>query len=133
MIEAAKMYLENRKIDELISDLKHPLESHELRFKINCDNFKDYGQNILKQLNEYVNQNGFSLANDNHEGIRISFNKNNGNGWCLLRQSLHDPIMPFNVESNDKNGCRQIAEKIYDFLKDFELLEIETLKQFIKQ
>ena len=132
VIKAAMMYLENRKIDELISDLKHPLQSNELRFKINCEDFKQYGENVLQHLFDYASKHDdFNVAQYNFEGIRISFDEKNGNGWCLLRQSLHDPIMPFNVESNDELGCINIAIKLYEILKDFEHLDISTLNKFI--
>ena len=49
VIEAAKT-----PVDELIKDLKYPLEEKELRFKINAEDFQDYGDQLLDSLKEFV-------------------------------------------------------------------------------
>ena len=35
--------------------------------------------------------------------------------------SLHDPLIPVNVESDSKGGVRIITEKLYNILKDYDL------------
>lgn len=50
----------------------------------------------------------------NHEGWRVNVDEGQGRaGWVLLRQSLHDPLLVLNVESEvecgkspDPKGCR---------------------------
>ena len=54
---------------------------------------------------------------DNREGIRVSFDRDNGDGWFLLRLSVHDPIMPLNVESDSEGGVKIICDKLGKFLK----------------
>ena len=133
IIKAAKMHKEGKTLDQLIEKLKQPLESKELRFAIKVEEFGMYGDSILEALKQYPNaQPQFILAKVNHEGLRFSFDKENGNGWCLLRKSLHDPIMPLNVESNSKDGCKVIAKQMYDFLKNYEGLDLSELELFIK-
>lgn len=39
-------------------------------------------------------------------------------GWCLLRKSLHDPIMPLNVEVS-QGSCENILNEIKDFLRKY--------------
>ena len=46
-----------------------------------------------------------------------------GDGWCLLRMSLHEPVMPLNVESDVLGGVSRIMEIIGTFLKNNEGLE----------
>ncbi|MGN1138063.1 MAG: phosphomannomutase/phosphoglucomutase, partial [Ruminococcus sp.] len=53
---------------------------------------------------------------DNREGVRVSFDKDNGNGWFLLRLSVHDPIMPLNIESDSQGGVEIIKAKVMSFL-----------------
>ena len=128
VIEAA-----SNNVASLIADLKHPLEEKELRFKIQDDDFKTYGQNVLDALKEYAESCDYMIpATTNHEGYRINFDKEHGNGWMLLRMSLHDPILPCNIESNTKGGTKQIANELYSFLKEFEKLELKALQKFIK-
>jgi phosphomannomutase len=62
------------------------------------------------------------LADDNYEGVKVSFDKENGNGWFLLRLSVHDPVMPLNIESDEKGGNKIIIEKVRSFLSKYEYL-----------
>ena len=124
VIEAAK-----HPIDKLIQDLKYPLEEKELRFKIHADDYQTYGDRVLEALKQYaLDHPEMQLASDNHEGYRICFE----NGWLLLRKSLHDPILPCNIESTKKDGCKDIARSVYEVFAQFSDLNIEPLKQFIK-
>ncbi len=120
-------------IDSLIASLKSPLESKEFRMKISCDDFASYGADILKRLEAHVKsydskKAGISLVSPNYEGVRISFDRATGNGWALLRMSLHDPLMPLNIESDSLDGCQKISAFLYDFLSQFEALDCSTLK-----
>ena len=69
-------------------------------------------------------QKGWNVANDNREGIRVSFDKDNGDGWFLLRLSVHDPIMPLNIESDSVGGVDIIYNKLNEFLKTTSGLEL---------
>ena len=132
VIEAALMHQQGQSIDQLIANLKHPLEAKEVRIPILCDDFQDYGSDVLETLFEYAKNNDtFLVADDNYEGIRVSFDENHGNGWFLLRQSLHDPILPINVESKDEGGCKIILAALYEVLQDFNSLDLRPLKKEI--
>jgi hypothetical protein len=63
---------------------------------------------------------GWTVAPDNYEGVRISCDKENGNGWLLLRLSVHDPVMPLNLESDEIGGtmkCSMICLILLEILK----------------
>jgi hypothetical protein len=41
----------------------------------------------------------------NYEGWRVAVDEGEGrHGWVLLRQSLHDPLLVLNVESDVQGG-----------------------------
>ena len=132
LVKIAKLKGTGKKLRDLIADLKMPAESSEIRmgFSDGVD-FKVYGKKVLDDLKEYADKNGWTIAPSNYEGIRISFPANAGNGWFLLRMSLHDPIMPLNIESNDVGGNLVIAKKLYDFLSNYSDLALDNLKKFI--
>ena len=47
--------------------------------------------------------------------------------------SLHEPILPINVESNRTGGNQIIAKELYAFLSGYEsFLLTENLKNYIK-
>ena len=72
---------------------------------------------------------GLSLAPDNYEGVRINFDKAHGDGWALVRMSLHEPIMPINLESNQKGGNAKIAKALLAFLSRYPFLVTDNLKK----
>lgn len=124
IIKMAQLRKEGKKLESLIKTLKDPVESKEIRIKITEKNFREYGEKVIKELTKYSeNQKTFNIADDNHEGIRVSFNSRNGNGWFLLRLSVHDPIMPLNIESNSVGGVDRIFKKIQPFLESCEGLD----------
>lgn len=118
IIKMAQLKSEGKELEQLIATLKEPVESREIRFKIEESDFKACGNRILKNLEEYAKQQeGWILANDSREGVRISFSKEDGDGWFMLRLSVHDPIMPMNVESDSAGGVDILVEKAMEFLK----------------
>lgn len=120
-------------IQNILAPLEEPAEAKELRFAISCEDFKSYGEDVIAKLEKYYNcRNGWTIADDNREGMRISADKENGDGWLLLRLSVHDPIMPLNIESNTVGGVKQIAKDFYEFIKAFDLLDITPIEDFIK-
>ena len=125
IIKAAQMRKEGKELDELTAALKEPVESKEVRFKILESDFRACGEKIIGDLTAYaMAHDGWNVANDNREGIRVSFDKDNGDGWFLLRLSVHDPIMPLNIESDSVGGVDIIYNKLNEFLKTTSGLEL---------
>ncbi len=115
VIELAK----GNDIEGILAPLKLPAEERELRFDITAQDFKAYGENVIKELEAYVSKNPeYRIADDNREGIRVSTK----NGWFLLRLSVHDPVMPMNFESNRVGGIDEDLEALKDFFKSFDKL-----------
>ena len=118
IIKAAQMRKEGKELDELTADLREPLESREIRYQITEKDFRACGEKIIADLTAYAEtQPEWQLADDNREGVRVSFDKENGDGWFLLRLSVHDPIMPLNIESDSEGGVEVILGKLQEFLK----------------
>jgi len=128
LIKMAQLKQENRTLFSLIDSLAEPAESAEVRMNIAAPEFAAYGSGILKDLGEYAVKQGWDVAKENYEGIRVSFGEKEGDGWFLLRMSLHDPLMPLNIESNSAGGVHKIAEKLSAFLAPYEKLDTSALK-----
>ena len=129
LISLAKLSKENKALLDLIADLKEPAEAKEVRlkFKAGCD-FKTLGKTVIEEVTALAAQTaGLSLAPDNFEGVRINFDGQNGNGWALVRMSLHEPILPVNAESDEKGGVAKILNRLYGFLKKYDFLDAENL------
>jgi phosphomannomutase len=63
----------------------------------------------------------------NYEGISVNCAGEEEDGWFLLRMSLHDPVMPLNVESNVHGGVKAIARRLLKLLRTFEHLGLDAL------
>jgi len=84
--------------------------------------------NVIKELGDFAaTVPGWTIEPKNYEGIRVSCDKDSGDGWFLLRMSLHDPLMPMNIESNSVGGVEKIVAKLKDFLGGFDKLDTSVL------
>ena len=126
IIKLAQLRKEGKTLESLLRELKEPVEACEMRFKITDSDFRTTGERVIKELEAYAEeQDGWQIAPDNREGIRVSFGKNDGDGWFLLRLSVHDPILPLNIESDSEGGVAIIREKVLDFLKKQDGVEVK--------
>ncbi len=127
LIEMAQLAKENKGLAEAIETLKLPTESKEFRIKINAEDFKTYGQGVIEDLEGFARgKKTWSLVPDNYEGVRIAFTENGKTGWFLVRLSLHDPVMPVNIESNESGGVRQTADALVEFLSNYQQLDLNA-------
>lgn len=136
IIEAAALAKRGKTLDDLITNLREPAEEKELRFRILCDNFKPEGEKIISLFKaEAVSHKGWTACADNHEGIRINSDKSCGNGWFLLRLSVHDPIIVLNAESDEIGGIMKILKDICKVIlkaDNIDLLDISALEMALK-
>lgn len=128
LIKVAMLRQSNKEIQSLIKTLKIPSEGAEFRIHINHSNFKEQGLFIIEDLQKQVAQiPGWSLVPNNYEGIRISTDENSGNGWFLLRLSLHEPLLALNIESDSNGGVKTILDKLTIILKKYQVLSSDDL------
>ena len=103
-----------------------------VRMPIFTEDFRACVLQVISGLEAYdFVHDGWQIAPDNHEGIRVSFGKDEGDGWFLLRLSVHDPIMPLNIESDAVGGVKLIAGKLYDYVKTVENVDISALEKIL--
>ncbi|MBR4109834.1 MAG: phosphomannomutase/phosphoglucomutase [Oscillospiraceae bacterium] len=133
LIELARGKEQGYTLESLIASLEEPAESVEFRMNILLDDFKSYGQQVIDDLTAYTqNQPGWTLAPSNFEGVRVNLDEEHGSGWFLLRLSLHDPLLPLNIESNIQGGAKQIATELAGFLSGYEKLDTASLLDYCK-
>ena len=71
-----------------------------------------------------------TLEEPNYEGVRINFKaveEGGIDGWCLLRKSLHDPILPMNIASDQKGGSDKIKRVMSKFLSQYAGLDLSVM------
>ena len=47
----------------------------------------------------------------------MAFDDEEVKGWLLLRTSLHDPVIPINLESKERGGVAVLKERIRPFIE----------------
>lgn len=123
VIKAAQLAREGKTIDGLLSALKMPKESREVRMKIKCPEYKEFGDALLSEFAAWAEKEDLEVVSPNYEGVRISFPK----GWCLLRKSLHEPLMPLNIQSDKPGGVKEISKTLKEFLARYDDLDSSEL------
>jgi phosphomannomutase len=131
LIELARGKKEGYSLESLIASLDEPVESVEFRMNILLEDFKAYGQKVIDDLTAYASEQiGWKLADNNYEGVRVNLDAEHGNGWFLLRLSLHDPLLPLNIESNSIGGTKKIAAELAAFVSNYTKLQAESLLSY---
>ncbi len=123
LIKLADPKVDGKDLSQLIDALPKPKESKEYRISINTEDFTTYGQQIITDLEKHL-ADGWSIVPENYEGIRIKCVSDKENGWFLLRLSLHDPVIPVNIESNVEGGVDRIVFKLKEILKKYKYLNL---------
>ena len=127
LIELAKSKQAGKSLTDLLASLKEPQESREIRIKIGVEDFKAYGEGVIEQLRAFVmNQSDWAVVPNNYEGIRIACQSPAEDGWFLLRLSLHDPVLPLNIESNVEGGVAKIAARLLACLSAIASLDVSA-------
>jgi phosphomannomutase len=128
LIKMASMHRQGKTLDSLIDKLPRPIEEKEFRMKLTCPDYTDYGNLVLEKMAGLIEKiSGWTLEQPNYEGIRVKCQGQGEDGWFLLRLSLHDPLMPLNVESNMAGGVAVIIKKLKRLLDVFKSLDNSTL------
>ena len=124
------------RLSDLLIGFTEPEESTELRFRVTggpssmkeitekaVATLKDIANSPLCNTAQVPNQSCFSwnIEKINHEGLRVNFDftirKNREDlihgqkltGWCMLRASLHEPILSMQIESDQLGGMKEVA------------------------
>eukprot|EP00897_Mesotaenium_endlicherianum_P006880 jgi/Mesen1/621/ME000108S10780 len=122
-------------LTEMIQDLTEPGVAAELRFKIDQEHsdipaggFREYGEKVLAALEAALAASSeLKKAPVNFEGVRVS----GYGGWFLLRLSLHDPVLPLNIEGPDEEAVRKLGEAVLGVVKDFPALDVSALEKYL--
>lgn len=117
-----------KSIEDMLEGLEEAAESKEIRIGIRLDEFKEYGFKVLDEFKVFAEKDErFHIVEPNFEGVRISFEDEEVSGWMLIRMSLHDPILPMNIEANVEGGVETILERVRPFFAQYESLDVKGM------
>ncbi|MBE5781745.1 MAG: phosphomannomutase/phosphoglucomutase [Clostridiales bacterium] len=133
--EAMRLKQEGKELSSLIEELREPKESAEVRLSIAAEDFRAAGRAAIEKVMDHAAfAPGWRIAPDNREGVRIYFDLDGEmeSGWFLLRLSVHDPVLPLNLESDVDGGVKYMASALLQVLSAAEGIDLTALQQFIK-
>jgi phosphomannomutase len=134
IIFAAQLRAKGRSLEDLLAGLKEPLDAVEIRLNLPLDRFREFGQEAIHHVQDYAKiAPGWSLAPDNREGIRVNLDPQHGDGWFLLRMSVHDPVMPLNIESDQAGGALVIARQLMQLIAALPGVDASALGRYINR
>ncbi|XP_010420479.1 PREDICTED: uncharacterized protein LOC104706050 isoform X1 [Camelina sativa] len=122
-------------LTDLVEGLEEPRVALELRLKIDKNHpdlegrdFREYGEKVLQHLSNSIETNpNLKRAPVNYEGIRVS----GFGGWFLLRLSLHDPVLPLNIEAQSEDDAVKLGLVVDAAVKEFNALDTSALSNLI--
>ncbi|KAL9236135.1 hypothetical protein vseg_010839 [Gypsophila vaccaria] len=124
-------------LTDLVEGLQEAAVSVELRLKIDQTHsdlkggsFREYGEAVLKHLENKVDLDPKLMkAPVNYEGVRVA----GFGGWFLLRLSLHDPVLPLNIEAPSNDEAVKLALVVVDAVREYSALDTSALNNFIQR
>ena len=105
-------------LSQLITDLEEPAESVELRCNIlsGRETMGEVARLAVQALREIADGvPSWQVEPINYEGLRVKVG--DGSGWCMLRPSLHEPIISIQIESNHVGGVKNVSCVLYEGLR----------------
>ncbi|KAL9402660.1 hypothetical protein Peur_006509 [Populus x canadensis] len=123
-------------LTDLVEGLQEPGGAVELRLKIDQNHpdlqggsFREYGEAVLQLLENHIESDPkLQKAPVNYEGVRAS----GFGGWFLLRLSLHDPVLPLNIEATSHEDAVKLGLAVSSAVKEFHALDTSALDKFIQ-
>lgn len=113
--------------------MQQPVETQEIRFKINLADYRPYGEQVIQDLEAFVTATAdFDTDTDNEEGIRVNLTGDYGQGWFLLRMSLHEPLLVLQVENDVLGKNHLVFETLATFFNQFQPLDKSALAKMLK-
>ncbi|MFI3124005.1 phosphomannomutase/phosphoglucomutase [Streptococcus suis] len=119
---------DGKSLDDLIAQLKQPLETQEVRFKLEVEDYRALGEQVIADL-QATSINGFIFNPENEEGVRFDVTDPYGDGWFLLRMSLHEPLLVLQIENDQSGYMPSILKRLSEFLDGYPAVNQTKLKE----
>ncbi|WP_155974457.1 phosphomannomutase/phosphoglucomutase [Streptococcus ruminantium] len=125
-----KLQAQGQSLDDLIAQLKQPVETQEVRFKLESPDYRKLGEQVIAALRQTQFE-GFTFNPENEEGVRFDLTAPYGEGWLLLRMSLHEPLLVLQVENDQAGHIPAVLQTISTFLDKYPTVNQEKLKELM--
>ncbi|MFH0402149.1 phosphomannomutase/phosphoglucomutase [Streptococcus sp. A23] len=121
---------DGKSLDDLIAQLKQPLETQEVRFKLEVEDYRALGEQVIADL-QATSIASFIFNPENEEGVRFDVTDPYGDGWFLLRMSLHEPLLVLQIENDQSGYMLSILKRLSEFLDGYPAVNQTKLKELV--
>ncbi len=98
----------------LMEGLREPAEDVEIRLTLANRDFAADAARTLSAVRDAVREDPALTADtDCAEGVRARLGED---GWFLIRQSVHDPVLPVNLQAERAGGAKAMAARLLEIL-----------------
>ena len=119
---------EGKELSSLITNLKQPVETDEVRFKILSEDISLVGADAMEDFRGFIYKTAdLEVEPRNLEGVRVNTSGKYGTGWMLLRLSLHEPLLVLNFESDQKGAIALLRKDLKNFFEENDELDASLL------
>lgn len=122
---------ENQSLEEMIAALKQPVETQEVRFKLEVTDYQSLGKQVIADFAQ-TQIPGWTIDPENEEGIRFKLTEDFGSGWFLLRMSLHEPLLVLQVENDQTGMIPLVLDKIHIILNRYKKVNQQQLHSLLR-
>jgi phosphomannomutase len=130
IIAAARVRMVGGTLGSLIAKFRLSAEGCEVRIPIKGSDPGDYAAIVLAEFEARAKKAKIVVV-PGFEGVRLRF-FGEAQGWLLLRMSLHDPLMPLNIEGENPGDCQKIVDTAKKLLQGFSRLDLSGLGDCIR-
>lgn len=128
LIADAEMAVDGKNFSSLLENLKQPVETDEVRFKITTDTVQQTGEMVIEAFSKFIQEApDLEVEPDNLEGVRANTSGRYGSGWLQMRMSLHEPLLVLYFESDQKDAIAQLKNDIKSFFMKQEGIDTSSL------
>lgn len=126
IVEAVRCKRAGTTLCSLIASLAEPREAAEVRMTLRAADFRAAGEAILAHVEQAAAaREGWAVDSGNREGVRVLCGAKSE--WCLLRLSVHDPLLVLNAESDRCGGVAAMLRALREMLGGQSALDISAL------
>ncbi len=120
LVRLSELKKEGRDFSDLLKSYRDPATQKEIRPEIYAEDFAACAQKVIDAFSRFSSlQPGWSVVTPNYEGVRINCDTSHGAGFILMRLSLHEAVLPINIESDSADGEAYILQKLRSFLAEY--------------
>lgn len=124
----AQLLQQGKKLSDLVSALGQPAETTEYRFTILKEPVFEEGNSIIDRFKQHVEKmDDLELIQDHLEGVRANFSGRFGQGWFILRMSLHEPLLVWTIESDQTGKIPDLVAALMPFFREQHALDQEHI------